>query len=587
MTAPQRIHLVSREPVPELAAPLRAGAPGGPPYEVTEHTLAGPRAPDGGPRAPDGSWLRGLPAAVPDDDAPVVLVVTTEDVFGELDLAAPGDDPGLAAAGAGPLLAGSRARIAAAAALAAGFLAGRGSRYVVVPPVLAPVPLPVAERAAALKLARLPGRITDALIDALDGVSGGSVLDIDAALASVARERWRADGVHQALHPGAAALLARAVLARLAPVVPPKVLVTDLDGTLWPGTISEVGPEGIALAGEAGAVHRAWQRSLLCARGQGFILAVASRNDPDAMAPFEADEVSARAGMLTRPDDFAAISAAWAAKSGQLAGIAGRLELPLSAFVFADDNPLETHEVATSAPEVTVLRFPAGGRGWAAFCAGLQELTAVADAPLTQEDHLRAHYYALRGRAERARAQTASAEDFLASLHMRLGVSLLPAAAAADPACAAAGRVRQLLNRANRFHLTGHRYDDAAWRELTARPEVSIATARLTDRYGDHGICAAAVLESGPEGPRLAEFAMSCRVLGRNVEAAMADWLAGRGRGLRVAWRRTGHNDTALDAFARLGFTAAPAGQQAGELLLTDRDLLRKHARFIAADGPR
>ena len=59
-----------------------------------------------------------------------------------------------------------------------------------------------------------------------------------------------------------------------------KVLVTDLDNTLWGGVIGEDGVEGIVLDGaHQGAVYQDAQRQLLRMKEQGVLLAVASKNN--------------------------------------------------------------------------------------------------------------------------------------------------------------------------------------------------------------------------------------------------------------------------------------------------------------------
>ncbi|MFJ5266526.1 HAD-IIIC family phosphatase [Streptomyces sp. NPDC088387] len=504
----------------------------------------------------------GIPAPVADtleaelrkltgEPGPVVTAVCVEDVFGELrwDSSTPLD-----AAALQELLAGADRRIADFAARLRGQLALHATRYVVVPPVFPPLPLPVAERSVALRLARLAGRITDALVETLTDLPHGSVLDTDRALETLARAAW-ADGTAPqtpgpVLSEEAASLIARVLATRLRLVWQPKVLVTDLDGTLWRGILSEDGPAGVrshAVAGEA--AHRWWQRMLLCARGQGFIIAVCSKNSPNALEAFTDAALREHVGLLVPPAGFAAVSTSWAPKSEQLAAMAKALDLPTDVFVLVDDNPVELAEVAATHPDVTTLRFPGPGEDWSGLCRTLQDLTAVGDSQLTHEDRERAHYYGLRYRSEAARAKATSVDDFLASLGMRLELAPVGPEQAPD-------RCLQLLNRANRFHLTGHRFDDASWLQLVDDPDRQVFTARLVDTFGDHGICAVIVTETAKDRVRLREFAMSCRVLNRTLEAAVFGWLIGRSRRpLHVTWCPTGRNDTVLEALHGHGFS--------------------------------
>ena len=111
---------------------------------------------------------------------------------------------------------------------------------------------------------------------------------------------------------------------------PKKVLVVDLDNTLWGGVVGEVGPLGIELGNSPdGEAYRAFQKHLKQLSHCGRLLAVCSKNNPDdAKEPF-----------LRNPDvvlslsDFAAFEASWEPKAVAIQRIAGELNLGLDSFV--------------------------------------------------------------------------------------------------------------------------------------------------------------------------------------------------------------------------------------------------------------
>ncbi len=113
-------------------------------------------------------------------------------------------------------------------------------------------------------------------------------------------------------------LVARLVGARLGRSA--KVLVLDLDDTLWGGTIGEDGLSGIVVgqgsaAGESFLALQAYARDL--AR-RGILLAICSKNDPEtARRPF-----LDHPDMLLRLADFAAFVANWDDKATNLRRIA-------------------------------------------------------------------------------------------------------------------------------------------------------------------------------------------------------------------------------------------------------------------------
>ncbi len=125
---------------------------------------------------------------------------------------------------------------------------------------------------------------------------------------------------------------------------PAKLLVTDLDNTLWRGVIAEDGPEGISWGAEgAGYRHFVYQTFLRRLKGEGVLLAAVSRNSPEvARAPLSAGR------MTLREEDFVSVVASYHAKSAQIRELASQLNLGLDAVVFVDDNPVELQEVSPS-----------------------------------------------------------------------------------------------------------------------------------------------------------------------------------------------------------------------------------------------
>ena len=136
---------------------------------------------------------------------------------------------------------------------------------------------------------------------------------------------------------------------------PKKVLVLDLDNTLWGGVVGETGPLGIAI-GETpdGEAFLAFQRHVRALGKRGVVLAICSKNNrEDALGPFEQNPEMALA-----LSDFAHIEANWDLKSEGLRRIANALNLGLDSFVFFDDNPAEREQIRQALPEVEVVDVP-------------------------------------------------------------------------------------------------------------------------------------------------------------------------------------------------------------------------------------
>ncbi len=110
-----------------------------------------------------------------------------------------------------------------------------------------------------------------------------------------------------------------------------KVLVLDLDNTLWGGVVGEVGIEGLVLGTDGiGFAFQQFQMKLLELQRNGILLAIASKNNnQDAWNVFDHHE-----GMVLKREHFAAVRINWKEKSESIQEIAEELSLGLDSFVF-------------------------------------------------------------------------------------------------------------------------------------------------------------------------------------------------------------------------------------------------------------
>ena len=89
-------------------------------------------------------------------------------------------------------------------------------------------------------------------------------------------------------------------------------------------------------------------------------------------------------------------------------------------------------------------------------------------------------------------------------------------------------RVVQLINKTNQFNLTTRRRNRAELEAFLARPDTEAFWVRLADKFADHGLIAVALAEAKGEALAIDTLLMSCRVIGRGVEALVLAELAGR-----------------------------------------------------------
>ena len=328
-----------------------------------------------------------------------------------------------------------------------------------------------------------------------------------------------------------------------------KVLVLDLDNTLWGGVVGDLGAGGIRLgqgSGE-GEAFLAFQKYVKELQRRGILLAVCSKNDDiNAREPFEN-----RSDMILRMSDFSCFVANWENKADNLRTIADRLELKLDSFVFVDDNPAERAIVRQFVPEVAVPDLPEDAAGYVQALALHRYFETVA---FTREDTARSRYYAENAQRKELASRATDLNSFLASLGMRMkveGVNEMNLE-----------RVTQLVNKSNQFNLTTRRYTTAQMREIADSPEWRTLTFSLKDSLGDNGLIGVILVQRREESMLIDTWVMSCRVLQRGIENFSRNELAGLAR--REGCRRilgryipTSKNGMVKDHYARLAFEQA------------------------------
>ena len=325
-----------------------------------------------------------------------------------------------------------------------------------------------------------------------------------------------------------------------------KLLVLDLDDTLWGGTIGDDGLDGIALGpdhGARGEAFAAWQQYLACLGQRGVVLAVCSKNAPEvAVTGFDHPASALRRG------DFAAFVCNWDDKATGLRQIAAELCLGLEAVVFVDDNAAERSLVQQLVPPVTVVDV---GTDPARFIERLEaghwfDLQAYAQADLQ-----RGASYAARNAAEASRSSAADLASFLAGLQM---AGRLVAAQPAD-----LPRLAQLELKTNQFNLTTRRCSQAQLAANLGQADRLVLACHLKDRFGDHGLVSCLVAVREGDVLRIDSWLMSCRVLGRTAEHFIMAGLARMAReqgatALVGEYVATSRNGVVADVYLRLGF---------------------------------
>jgi FkbH-like protein len=326
-----------------------------------------------------------------------------------------------------------------------------------------------------------------------------------------------------------------------------KVLVLDLDNTLWGGVIGDDGLEGIELGDTSprGEAFKAFQKYIASLKERGVLLAVCSKNDyAKAIEPFEKHPE-----MALCLEDIVSFKANWESKADNIRLMAAELNLGLDSFAFVDDNPAEIEIVRQFAPEVTTILL---GPDPAGYVTQLQDCRLFEPRSITVEDAERTNQYRSDVQRKKLQASVTDMDSYLESLAMEAVISEFTAVDVP--------RLSQLINKSNQFNLITRRRSEAEVIAVMNDPEHVAYSMRLKDRFGDHGLISVVIGKKCGETMHIDTWLMSCRVLKRQVEEEILNELArlARARGctrLEGIYLPTAKNEMVRDFYSRMGFS--------------------------------
>lgn len=266
-----------------------------------------------------------------------------------------------------------------------------------------------------------------------------------------------------------------------------KLLVWDLDNTLWHGTLLE---------GDNLRIREGLVATLKALDERGILHSVASKNDHDlAMAKLK------EAGL---EEYFLYPQVNWNSKAANIRSIVGSLNIGMDTVAFIDDEPFEREEVKHTLPEVLTID--------ARELEGLAARPEFNPAFITDDSARRRKMY--QADIDRKRAEEefiGPSVEFLATLKMEFTIA---PAQEED-----LKRAEELTVRTHQLNTTGYTYSLAELDAFRQSPDHLLLVATLDDRFGTYGKIGLALIEKGTEVWTIKLFLMSCRVMSRGVGA--------------------------------------------------------------------
>jgi FkbH-like protein len=306
---------------------------------------------------------------------------------------------------------------------------------------------------------------------------------------------------------------------------PIKLIIVDLDNTLWQGVLAE--EDEIIPWRHTEGWPLGFAEALLECKRRGILLAICSKNDD---MPTRERFSQVWLGRL-KLDDFCSIHINWQPKPENIGKILRETNILPANTLFIDDNPLEIEAVRQAWPQMRFLTGnPTRWRQALIYSAQIQV------AHVSEESQSRTEL--IRAKLEREQMEASmSREAFLQSLGLLLRVERIN-----DSSHPTFARAVELLNKTNQFNTTGQRWGSEELAKWLAGGGI-LLFFRAQDRLANHGVIALLLLSDGV----VVQAVLSCRVFGLGIDTAMWHTVAKllQPGPVRLMWRDSGRNASA------------------------------------------
>lgn len=312
----------------------------------------------------------------------------------------------------------------------------------------------------------------------------------------------------------------------------PKVVVWDLDNTLWDGVLIEDGSENIK-------INNNIIKSIIKLESLGIVNSIISKNDHknawSIIKKYDLDKY------------FVFPKINWNPKSQNMQELIKDINVNPDTFIFVDDNPFERAEVQLAFPEIVCV----DENDFPSLLAN-----KIFDMNVTNATRNRTNSYKSEEIRKKESETFNSFEIFLESCNLEMKVTELLNKTDVQ-------RAFELLNRTNQLNLSATRYNEREFKILLNDKGTTNLIFRVNDKFGDYGIVGFISYKKNKRKDimvlKILNFVMSCRVMKKYIENALVNNLIER-ESLRqndiiiADYKKTERNSPILESFIEVGF---------------------------------
>ena len=194
--------------------------------------------------------------------------------------------------------------------------------------------------------------------------------------------------------------------------------------------------------------------------------------------------------------------------------IAEELNIGFESFIFLDDDPVNRALIKDTFPEIFSPELPKDPSRYSEL---LQSFIEFSTFQITDEDNQRNKMYLQQHNRTELKDSSDNLDEFLKKLNLQIFIKKSDSFSIP--------RISQLTLKTNQFNLTTKRYQEDDIRKFSNDENILVGCAQIKDKFGDNGITAVFIIKKNTSEWLLDTFLLSCRVMGREVEKAILNYI--------------------------------------------------------------
>ena len=323
-----------------------------------------------------------------------------------------------------------------------------------------------------------------------------------------------------------------------------KLIICDLDNTLWGGILGDVGYEKINLGGHdaIGEAHKDLQLFLKHLKNQGIMLAISSKNEMrNVEEAFKKNE-----NMILTLNDFVEIKCNWDDKAKNISEILKNINITSSHAVFIDDSKIERERIKEIFPEIVCPEY------FDNILTANENFFREAwfnNPSFTKEDKNRTSSYLASKEIKNIESKKLSNKE-LNNWVKKLNVKISKKELNKDNI----KRTIQLFNKTNQLNTITRRLSENSLKNWIKKNKARINLYYVSDKFADYGLTAITTYKESKNLYEIYDFLMSCRITGRHVENQIVEEFTKKNKKIEINFQHTKKNKPMFDLLKKLGF---------------------------------